>query len=196
MFKDVSLLFFILESLTSFSQKTEIVFCADFSGSTNGMVVELQKTIWSIVNQFESNDTFTQVSFGLVGYGRQSFGKEDYYSKVINPLGSDVNDIGYTLVRLQVITNSCEAYHEKAINHCLEGVEWSKNNEVKKILVFIGNGDIKLKQIEKSLRKALKIGIIVKPIFYQPKAKLVNGKEGWEKFAKLTGGKLIIASSL
>ena len=116
MFKAASLLFFILESLTSFSQKTEIVFCADFSGSTNGMVKELQKTIWATVNQFQAVKSSRELSFGLVGYGRKSFEKEKYYSKVINPLGTPVNDIGYALVKLQVVVNGCDAYPQKALN--------------------------------------------------------------------------------
>lgn len=192
--------FLIILSLLSvklmFSQKIEIVFCADFSGSTNGLVVELQKTIWATINQLETNHSSTQFSFGLVGYGRQSFGKDNYYSRVIHPLGSDVNDIGYSLVKLQVIINSCEAYPHKALNNCVNDIKWSKEKEVKKILLFIGNGDVPLKEMEKEFKKSNKIGIILKPIFYQPLAKLANGKRSWGKFAKLTGNDLIVASPL
>lgn len=185
---------FLISSNLLFAKKLEVVFCVDFSGSTNGVVIELQKTIWATMNQLESEEYSEHISFGLVGYGRKSFRKENYYSKIIHRLGSSVNDIGNALVGLQVIINSCEAYPQNALDICLNDIKWSKENGIKKIIVFIGNGEFPLKNIEKGLDKILRMDLNIRPIFYQPISnKLINGKESWEKFAKLVGSDLIIA---
>ena len=77
---------------------------------------------------------------------------------------------------------------------CLNDIKWSKENGIKKIIVFIGNGEFPLKNIEKGLDKILRMDLNIRPIFYQPISnKLINGKESWEKFAKLVGSDLIIA---
>lgn len=190
--KTVFFLFFILESLTSFSQKTEIVFCADFSGSTNGMVIELQKTIWATVNQFQAVKSNRQLSFGLVGYGRKSFDKDNYYSKVIHPLGTSVNDIGYSLVKLQVLTNGCQAYPQKALNDCVRSITWSDTDDVNKVIVLIGNGGVSREQLKKELKRAKNLNISVQPIFYKAN-RSVSGIEDWKFFAKEAGTTLIIS---
>ena len=183
MFKTFFLLFFLLESLTSFSQKTEVVFCADFSGSTNGMVKELQKTIWATVNQFQAVNSNRELSFGLVGYGRKSFDKENYYSKVIHSLGTPVNDIGYSLVKLQVVVNGCDAYPQKALNYCVRSITWSEAEDVKRVIVLIGNGGVAREELKKELKRAKKLNIFVQPIFY--KANRSGGSiEDWKFFAK------------
>ncbi len=177
----------ILFTNLSFSQKIEVVFCADFSGSTNGMVPELQKTIWSTMNQLEAENSSVEISCGLVGYGRKAFGKENFYSEVIHPLGTPINDIGYTLVKLQVIINSCEAYPQKALNDCVKEINWSKEDAVRKIIVFIGNGGIPSSQMENEVKKAAKKGISIRPIYYKPTTTYNNGKQGWKNFAKASG---------
>jgi len=194
MFKAASLLFFILESLTSFSQKTEIVFCADFSGSTNGMVKELQKTIWATVNQFQAVKSSRELSFGLVGYGRKSFEKENYYSKVINPLGTPVNDIGYALVKLQVVVNGCDAYPQKALNDCLSSIKWSEAEGVNRMVVLIGNGGVQREDLKKELKRAKKLNISVQPIFYKAN-RSGGGIEDWKFFAKEAGTTLIVSEA-
>jgi len=185
-------LLILFSSTSLFAKRIEVVFCADFSGSTNGMVTELQKTIWSSMNQIQEKDS-VQIEFGLIGYGRKSFHQENNYVKVIHPLGSPVNEIGYSLVKLQVIINSCETYPQKALSACIKKIKWSEDNVTKRIIVFIGNGEVELKSIEKEFLKAKKKGISIQPIFYQRSASSARGRESWKKFAKLTGNDLIIA---
>lgn len=187
----IILLFCLIQ--TSFPQKMEVLFCADFSGSTNGMVVELQKTIWATMNKLEADNSSIEIRYGLVGFGRISFGKDDYYSKVIHDMGTPVNDIGYSLVKLQLLINGCEAYPQKAINDCLKKVSWSQNKSVKKMIVIIGNGGLPMKQMEVEVKKAKKKGILINPIFFKPTTNYSNGIENWKSFAKEAGNKLVIS---
>lgn len=175
------------------AQKLEVVFCADFSGSTNGMVKELQNSVWASINQIENEYPSLEVDYGLVGFGRKSFNKENNYSEVINPLGTPINDIGYSLVKLLEVIQSCEAYPQKAMNDCVKGIKWSKDDNVKKLLFFIGNGGIPMKQMEVELKKAKKIGIDVVPIYFKRNPSYKTGKESWEAFAKHLNKDLIIA---
>lgn len=175
------------------AQKMEVVFCADFSGSTNGMVVELQKTIWATMNQLEAENSEVEIKCGLVGFGRKSFNKENYYSEVIHPLGTPINDIGYSLVKLQLIINSCDVYPQKAMNDCVQSIKWTSDSEVKKVIFFIGNGGIALKQMTHEVKRAKKKGITIKPIFFKPKPNYSNGLESWKSFAKNTGSELVFS---
>lgn len=177
----------------SFSQKIEIVFCADFSGSTNGIVKELQRTVWATVNKLESDNPAYEISLGLVGFGRISFGKENYYSKVIHDLRTPINDIGYTLIKLQSLTNGCEAHPQKAINDCLENISWSSDKSIKKIIIIVGNGGVPLKQMGLELKKARKKNVIVRPVFFKSSSNYSNGIDNWRNFAKQADTELVVS---
>lgn len=170
-----------------------MVFCADFSGSTNGMVKELQKSVWASINQLESEFPSIEVSYGLVGFGRKSFNKENNYSEVIHQLGSPINEIGYSLVKLLEVIQSCEAYPQKAMNDCVKKIKWSKDENVKKMIFFIGNGGIPMKQMETELKKAKKLDIEIVPIYFKPQLSYNSGKQSWESFAKKVNKELVIA---
>lgn len=187
----ISLLLFEI-SLAN-AQKLEVVFCADFSGSTNGMVKELQNSVWASVNQLENENPNLEVKYGLVGFGRKSFNKENNYSEVIHQLGTPINDIGYSLVNLLEVIQSCDAYPQKAMNDCVKRIKWSKEDNVKKMIFFIGNGGIPMKQMELELKKAHKIGIDITPIYFKPKPNYNNGKEAWESLAKKLNKDLVVA---
>lgn len=184
---------FVCLTHLSFAKKMEVVFCADFSGSTNGMVLELQRTIWATMNQLEADNSDVEISCGLVGFGRKTFLKENHYSQVVHPLGTAINDIGYSLVKLQVVINSCDAFPQKAMNDCVKKIKWSSDKSVKKLIVFIGNGSIPLKQMETEVKKGLKKDIVIKPVYFKPSANYNNGLESWKKFADFTSNKLIIS---
>jgi len=187
------ILILICFSNLSFAQKMEVVFCADFSGSTNGMVKELQRTIWATMNQLEADNSGVEISCGLVGFGRKSFDKENHYSEVIHQLGTPINTICYSLLKLQLVINSCDAYPQKAMFDCVKSVKWSSDKSAKKLIVFIGNGGIPMKQMEAELKKGKKKGINVKPIYFKSSPNYSNGLESWKNFAKLTGSELIIS---
>lgn len=181
--------FSLLLSFCANAQKVEIVFCADLSGSTNGMIVSLQNTIWSVVNEMDAKESIEEVKFGFVGYGRKAFGKDNSYSKVLHDLSPDINKIGYTLLKSQVLIQGCDAYPQKALNDCIEKISWSKEENIEKIVILIGNGGIPKKQMEKQLKKALKVKIKITPVYY--KSRVRPGEEvQWKNFSKQCGKEL------
>lgn len=179
-------------SLVALPQKAEVVICADLSGSTNGLVISLQKTIWSVVNEIDANNSIDEVKFALVGYGRKSFGKENNFSRVLHDLSIDVNQIGYTLLKAQVTIQGCDAYPEQGINNCINNISWSKEEGVRKIVIIIGNGGIAFKSMEKQIKKAHKKGIKITPIYYKSRNNAGEEKQ-WKKFSELCNNELRIA---
>lgn len=174
------------------AQKVEIVFCADLSGSTNGLISSLQKTIWSVANEMDSKSTVAEVKYAFVGFGRKSFGEDNNFSKVLHDLSTDVNQIGYSLLKSQIQIQGCDAYPQKAIKDCIENVSWSKEEEVQKIIILIGNGGIPKKQMAKQLKSATKKGIIITPIYYKSRQKSGEEKQ-WESFSKACNNEFRIA---
>ena len=117
-----------------------------------------------------------KVDYGLVGFGRKSFKKENNYSEVIHPIGASINDIAYSLTKLLEVIQSYEAYPQQAMNICLKGIKWSKDDNVKKLLFFIGNGGIPAKQMEIELKKAENIRVEVVPIYFKRGPSYNTGK--------------------
>lgn len=184
-----------LFSLKLQAQKVEIVFCADLSGSTNGMITSLQKTIWSVANEMDAKSSVSDVRYGFVGFGRKSFGKDNQFSKVLHDLSGDVNTIGYSLLKSQIQIQGCDAYPQKAINDCIENISWSKDDAVQKIVILIGNGTIPKKQMAKQVKKAKKKSIQITPIYYKSRQKSGEEKQ-WEAFAKTCNNELRVATPI
>jgi hypothetical protein len=184
---------FCFVSFTAFTQKAEIVICADLSGSTNGMIVSLQKTIWSVVNEMDANESIEEVKFALVGYGRKSFGKENNFTKILQDLSIDVNKIGYTLLKSQLTIQGCDAYPEKGINDCINNISWSKTEDVQRIIIIIGNGGISYKQMEKQVKKAQKKAIKITPVYYKSRVNAGEEKQ-WKDFAEMCDNELRVAT--
>jgi len=183
-----------LVSFSAFSQKAEIVFCADLSGSTNGLITSLQNTIWSVVNGIDENESIEEVKFGLVGYGRKTFGADNNFSKVLHDLTNNVNEIGVTLLKSQLTIQGCDAYPQKAISDCVNNVSWSEEENVDRIIIIIGNGGISFKQMEKQIMKAHKKGIKITPIYYKSRSKSSEENQ-WKNFSKMCNNELRVAIS-
>lgn len=176
-------------SFSAHSKKAEVVFCTDLSGSTNGIVSSLQKTIWSVVNDIAANDSIEYVKFGLVGYGRKTFGTENNFSKVLHDLSDNINEIGITLLKSQQTIQGCDAYPQKAVSDCINDISWSEEDNIERIIIIIGNGGIPFKQMEKQIEKARKKGIKITPIYYKSRNR--SGEENqWKNFSKMCNSEL------
>ncbi len=78
----LGLLVVLSVSFFAYKKKTrkpviDVVFCIDFSNSTNGVSALLKDQIWGSVNNFLSMNPQPDVRVGIVGYGRPSFGGKD-----------------------------------------------------------------------------------------------------------------------
>lgn len=157
------------------------------------MIIDLQKTIWAVINDLDSKESIEEVKFGFVGYGRKAFGEDNNFSKVLQDLNSDINEIGYLLLKSQTLIQGCDAYPQKALNDCIEGISWSKEENVKKMVVLIGNGGIPHAQMAKQLKKAYKDNIKVVPVYYNSRNRNGEIKE-WENFAKACQSDFLITT--
>ena len=188
----IILIFLSLISEQIYSQKTipvDIVICMDLSGSTNGLIENLRERIWDIANEVNKYTPAANLRIGVVAYSRPSYGKENYYVKVIADLTNDFDFIENELFAIKTITEQGDQYVGQAINTCVKNLNWSKENEALKILFMVGNGTVNRGGNEYILacEKAVAKGIIINAVFCKMYTNL-NEIMQWREIAQLGKG--------
>ena len=79
----------------------DVVFTVDLSGSTNGIIDDIRDKIWDVQNQVNYIRPTPNIRFGIVGYGRPSFGLFNNCVKVIIPLTKDVDLMADELYKIK-----------------------------------------------------------------------------------------------
>lgn len=168
----------------------DIVFCLDLSGSTNGLVDRMRNHIWDYVNVF--NGSFPKADFriGFVGFARPSFGKDNYYVKVISDLTHDIEGLTFELIKIRTQIEKGDQFVGPALRVCANNISWNERPDAIKILFLGGNGLVTTggDPYQKAVEACLDKGIIVNCIFLLNNP-LMGEQAGWEDIAKLGNGK-------
>src|SRR5690349_18329365 len=104
----------------------DIVFCLDLSGSTNGLIDRMRNHIWDYVNLLQGTIPRADFRFGFIGYARPSFGKENYYVKVISDLTHDIEGLTHELLKLRTQIEKGDQFVGAAIKTCAENISWNE----------------------------------------------------------------------
>lgn len=168
----------------------DIVFCVDLSGSTNGIVDRIRNHIWDYVNVF--NGSFPKADFrlGFVGFARPSFGKENYYVKVISDLTHDIEGLTHELIKLRAQIEKGDQYVTAALRVCAQNISWNDRTDAIKIVFLGGNGLVSTtgEHFSKAVQACTEKGIIINCI-YLLNNPTMGEQKGWEDIATLGGGK-------
>jgi hypothetical protein len=143
-------LFFILVFLHSISSyaKFQLAFCVDISGSANGVLTEVNQSIWSLGNQFTKSDEKLQLA--MVGYGRNSCNQFQGNIEILSDFKEDLFSLGHLIMRKTVNTEGgVQANHFEALKIAIKKLKWDQSPEVKKKLVAIVNGDVQYQRMKK-----------------------------------------------
>lgn len=178
------LLFFLfLFPILLSAKKLELVFCTDFSGSTNGLIRQFNSDFYSFINSMPKENS---MKIGLIAYGRKNFAKKEGYTKEISPLTKRYDRLIYSLLQLRETTEGADAYIDNALNRAITTSLWSKDTSVQKEIILIGNGGFRAKKIERLLKLAKENYITVRAIYYNtydaPK-EMALWKRTMEKFS-------------
>lgn len=168
----------------------DIVFCLDLSGSTNGLLVRMRDHIWDYVHLFSNCNPKVDFRIGFVGFARPSFGKENYYIKVISDLTHDIEGLTYELLKLRPQIEKGDQFVGQALRVCADHLSWNERPDAIKIVFFSGNGLVETggEHYSKPLQSCVDKGIIVNSIFLLNNPEM-NEQAGWEEIARLGKGK-------
>lgn len=168
----------------------DIVFCLDLSGSTNGIVDRMRNHIWDYVHLFSGSFPKADFRIGFVGFGRPSFGKDNYYVKVLSDLTHDVEGLTYELLKLRPQIEKGDQYVSAALKVCAQNLSWNERPDAIKVLFLGGNGFVTSggEPYTKAVQACVDRGIIINCV-YLLNNPMMNEQAGWEDIAKRGNGK-------
>jgi hypothetical protein len=184
--------FFISSSAFSqhSSQPVDVVFCVDFSASTNGILDRFRDHLWDYVHLFSRCSPEVDFRIGLVAFARPSYQKENSYVKVLQDLTSNYESFSYQLLQMKPRIENGEQLVGAALNVCSKKISWSKDKGALKIIFLIGNGKTGNGEIncEDAAEELASKGIIINS-FYCLENEEAYEKRGWERIAEIGNGK-------
>lgn len=133
---------------SSLSAKVQLAYCVDISGSANGVINELNQSVWTLASRFSSSDEILEMA--LVGYGRESCNQYRGNVEVLSGFNASVFDIGHKLMRKANNTaGGTHANHYEALKVAIKKLKWDTSLETKKQLIAIVNGDVQYQKMKK-----------------------------------------------
>ncbi len=168
----------------------DVVFCLDLSGSTNGIVDRMRNHIWDYVNLFTNCNPKVDFRIGFVGFARPSFGKDNYYVKVISDLTHDIEGLTNELLKIRTQIEKGDQFVGPALKACAENISWNERSDAIKVLFIGGNGVVTTggEPYTKGVQACVDKGIIVNSIFLL-NSPTMGEQGGWENIARMGGGK-------
>ena len=172
------------------SEMIQVAILLDTSNSMDGLIDQAKNQLWDVVNKVtsakNSDGSIPNVRVALYQYGNDGLSMRDYYIQKVTDFTGELDMISKELFSLT--TNGGEEYCGAVINHSIDQLEWSNNNESLKMVFIAGNepfsqGPISFQQ---TCEKATDQNIVVNTIFCGSYDEGVN--TDWAKGALITGG--------
>ena len=165
----------------------------DTSNSMDGLIEQAKAQLWNIVSEFavaKRNGITPDLHVALYQYGNDNIPASEGHIRLMAPLTNDLDKISEELFALK--TCGGQEYCGMVIKHATENLEWSKSNDVYKVIFIAGNepftqGSVNYKE---ACEAAIAKGIIVNTIHCGSEQDGINGK--WKDGADLADGKYMI----
>ncbi len=169
----------------------DVVITVDLSGSTNGVIEDVRDKIWDMQNQLNTIRPRPQVRFGVVGYGRPSFGYYNQFVKVIVPLTKDVDLIADELFKIKPNIEKGDQLVGAALRASIELMNWSTTDNAVKTIYLVGNGTVNMGPFDfrEAYEMATKKNIVINTL-YCYSLNRVRDFAGWHEIARSTGGEV------
>jgi hypothetical protein len=173
-----------------FGTPVDIVFCLDLSGSTNGIIDRMRNHIWDYVNLFSKCEPRPDFRIGFVGFARPSFGKDNYYVKVLSNLTHDIEGLTHELLKLRTQIEKGDQFVGPALKVCSENISWSERPNAVKVIFLGGNGLVTTgsEPYTKAVEACVAKGIIINCV-YLLNNPIPGEQAGWEDIASRGNGK-------
>ena len=177
-------------SQSPYGTPVDVVFCLDLSGSTNGIIDRMRNHIWDYVNLFSNCVPCPDFRIGFVGFARPSFGRDNYYVKVLSDLTHDIEGLTHELLKLRTQIEKGDQFVGPALKVCSENISWSPRADAIKVVFLGGNGLVTTgsEPYTKAVEACVAKGIIINCV-YLLNNPIPGEQAGWEDIATRGNGK-------
>jgi hypothetical protein len=167
----------------------QIALLLDTSNSMDGLINQAKSQLWKIVNEFalaKKNGKLPKLQIALYEYGNNSISVSDGYIRKVSDLSNDLDRISDELFKLT--TNGGDEYCGQVIEKATKDLQWSKKNDVLKIIFIAGNEEFTQgsHKYQKSCKEAAAKGIIINTIFCGDRNEGI--RTDWKNGADLSDG--------
>jgi len=118
------------------SNRIDVVFVLDTTGSMSGLIQAAKEKIWSIATTMASANSAPEIRVGLVAYRDRG---DAYVTKVVD-LSSDLDTMYATLMDFQAKGggDGPESVNQ-ALNDAVESMSWSQDKQAYKVVFLVGD---------------------------------------------------------
>jgi hypothetical protein len=159
----------------------QIAILLDTSNSMDGLIDQARSQLWKIVNELsktKQKGSSPSLEVSLFEYGNDNIQTASGYIRLASKLTTDLDKISDELFKLQ--TRGGNEYCGQVIEEAVNKLDWSKNNNVLKMIFIAGNEEFTQGNFsyKTACKDAIKNGITVNTIFCG------NFQEGVDTFWK------------
>ena len=149
-------------------ERIQLAILLDTSNSMDGLIGQAKSQLWNVVNELarsKRNGRTPVLEVALFEYGNDGLEQSDGYIRMVSNLTTDLDRISEELFRLT--TNGGSEYCGMVIDKAVDGLLWSRSNDVLKVIYIAGNEEFTQGQVSyrASDTKAARKGIIVNTVF-------------------------------
>jgi hypothetical protein len=174
------------------TDKIQIAFLLDVSGSMDQLILKAKSQFWRMANYVGAGTKKGKppiVEFALVIYGGDS--PEDR-TQIITDFNSDLDSVAIDLHEIRI--NGSTEHCWTAINTALDTLNWSKRKGDLKLIIIAGNESFVQEKIDARAvtRKARKLSVTINTIYCDAIEGPIN--EEWKKAAEDARGNFFTIS--
>lgn len=167
----------------------QLALLLDTSGSMEGLINQARAQLWTIVNELAAtkrNGQVPELQVALYHYGNATLPASEGYIRQLVPFTTDLDAVSRELFALR--TNGGSEYCGQVIDVAVEELDWSKRDDVYKVVFIAGNEPFTQGQTpyQEAISKARSNNIIVNTIHCGNEQQGVGGQ--WHTGARLGGG--------
>jgi hypothetical protein len=171
------------------TQRVEVAFVLDTTGSMGDLIDGAKKKIWSIANTIVDQNPDADIAMALVAYRDRG---DEYVVKTAAPMSEDIQSLYGRLMRIEADggDDTPESVNA-ALNTAVSGLQWSSGPEVKRIVFLVGDAPphmdyVQEKQYPAVLREAVRRNIIVNAV---QAGDMAETTEVWKEIAQFGRGR-------
>ena len=149
-------------------ERIQMAILLDTSNSMDGLIGQAKAQLWKVVNELaraKRHGAHPVLEVALYEYGNDQLRDSDGYIRMVSNLTTDLDRISEELFKLT--TDGGSEYCGMVIDRAVDGLSWSRTNDVLKVIYIAGNEPFTQGSFPYavSCAKAIRKGIIVNTVF-------------------------------
>jgi hypothetical protein len=153
------------QELKASTDKIQIAFLLDVSGSMDLLILKAKSQFWRLANYIGTstkNGNKPTVECALITYG---FDLDNDFSKILTDFNSDLDSVAMNLHEIEI--GGGNEYCWSTINRALDSLTWSDKKDDLKLIIIAGNESFNQEKIDakKVTNKAKRMSVVINTIY-------------------------------